>query len=460
MSAAHSAPATGVVNNFEDLRSLVGQGAVTTVALAAPDLQGRLKGKRYDADYFLDHVTTNGASVCGYVFATDWDMRALDGFEIASFDTGYGDLGLRPDARAFHQLAWQPGTILMFADAVAADGQLLDVAPRRVLARQLGLLAARGIKVQTGLEAEFVLYRGSYESAARTGFQRLRPLAQGSLDYALDHPPLTAQFLDQLQRVLAETGLPIEAIKSEGAPGQVEFTFPPGDPLYCADRHLLLKQAARSVGHDLGVAPTFMAAPVTGIGSGLHIHLSLHHDEQPLFADTEGHTSQAARQVIGGLLDALPDLAPLWAPTVNSYKRFVPGTFAPLTYSWGSDNRTCALRLAGHGRHRRIEIRLPGADANPYLALTAVLAAAQHGLDHQHRPPHPVIGNAYDTDSPNADIPRSLQAAISHWRTSPVPERLLTKTVADHYAVAAAHELDSHEPIVTSEDLRRGFSQA
>jgi glutamine synthetase len=326
---AHPAPATRVVKNFDDLRSLVNEGAVTTVMLAAPDLQGRLKGKQYGADYFLDHVTENGAAVCGYVFATDWDMRALDGFAIASFDTGYGDLGVRPDAAAIHQLAWQPGTALVFAEAVTTDGQPLDVAPRQVLARQLSLLAAHGISVQTGLEAEFILYRGSYESAARTGYQRLRPLAQGSLDYALDHPPLMARFLDRLQRVLAETGLPIEANKAEGAPGQVEVTFPPGDPLGCADRHLLLKHAARTVGHDLGVAPTFMAAPATGIGSGLHIHFSLHRDEQPLFADTNGHTSEAARQAIGGLLNTLPDLALLWAPTVNSYKRLVPGTFAP-----------------------------------------------------------------------------------------------------------------------------------
>lgn len=459
-SAAPFPAGSTTADALSELGILVEEGLVTTVLLAAPDMQGRLKGKRYDAEYFLDHVTTSGAAVCGYVFATDVDMRALDGYSIASFDTGYGDVGLRPDATAVHQLAWQPCTALVFADAVASDGQLLDVAPRRVLARQLDLLAGRGISAQTGLEAEFVLYRGSYDSAAHTGYQRLRPLAEGSLDYALDHPPLMARFFNHLQEVLAGTGLPIEAIKSEGVPGQVEVTFPPDDPLYCADRHLLLKHAARTVGHEIGVAPTFMAAPSSGLGSGLHIHFSLHRDGQPLFADVDGHASAAARHVIGGLLDALPALAPLWAPTVNSYKRLVPGTFAPLTYSWGSDNRTCALRLTGRGPHRRIEVRLPGADANPYLALAAVLAAAQHGLDHQLDAPHPVIGNAYGATSPADAVPDSLHAASLAWCSSSLPEQLLSKDVAAHYALAATYELKAHNTTVTSEDLRRGFGHA
>ncbi|MFC4463971.1 glutamine synthetase family protein [Streptomyces xiangluensis] len=444
---------------FEELGQLVENGAVTTVLLAVPDMQGRLKGKRYDAHGFLRHVATDAAEMCAYILATDVGMCPLDGYELASFDTGYGDFSLRPDATAVHQLAWMRRTVLVFTDALGHDGRPVDVAPRYILQRQLDHLAAGGITAQVGLECEVVLYQGYYTDAERTGYRRLRPLSTSNLDYALDHPPLMARYFQELEEALAGTDLPVEAIKSEGAPGQAEVTFRHGDPLRAADGHLLFKHAARNVGQQVGVAPTFMAAPATGIGSGLHIHLSLHRDGQPLFSPASGEVPETARSVVAGLLEALPHLAPLYAPTVNSYKRFTPGTFAPLNFSWGHDNRTCAIRVVGTGDDLHLEVRLPGADANPYLALAAVLAAAGHGLDRKLDPPCPIISNAFEAS--NAPLlPNTLEEAHASLCDGPLADELLTPKVAEHYALAARHEIDVNRTAVTGEELRRGFATA
>ncbi|MEW1719744.1 glutamine synthetase family protein [Streptomyces sp. NPDC093109] len=460
---AATPPAIGVVQRatgFDQLRLLVERGSVTAVLLAVPDMQGRLKGKRYDARHFLDRVVPGGgAEMCAYVFATDIDMRPVDGYALTSWDSGYGDVSLRPAPHTVHLLPWMPRTALVYADAYSHDGQPVDVSPRQVLRRQLDQLSARGITAQVGLETEFVLYAGSYAHAQKTGYREIRPTATANLDYALDHPLTMDAFLRDLQKGLAGAGRPIEAIKTEGAPGQVEVTFPYGDPLSAADTHLLLKHAARTIGEQAGLAPTFMAAPATGVGSGCHLHLSLRHGGTPMFAEREGRMPDAARHVIAGLLDALPHFTPLYAPTANSYKRFVPGTFAPANFTWGRDNRTCAVRVIGRGDALHLEIRLPGADANPYLALAAVLAAAQHGLDHTLGLGPPTIGNAFqDTLAP--PVARTLDEALADFGITSLAADLLTPAVAEHYAHAAWQEITAHRTAVTDLDLHRGFATA
>ncbi|WP_405526757.1 glutamine synthetase family protein [Streptomyces canus] len=460
----HHAAATGLAQQedggFEDLRHLVERGAVTSVLLAVPDMQGRLKGKRYDAAHFLASVATGGADMCAYVFATDVGMRPLDGFALASFDTGYGDMGLLPDPGSVYQLAWMPRTALVLADAIGHDGQPVAVAPRQILWQQLARLASRGITAQVGLETEFVLCHQEYADVAETGSIEIEPVDTENRDYSLDYPRVMDRFLTDLQECLAGAGRPIEAIKLESAPGQVEITFPYGDPMAAADTHLLLKHAARTIGEQSCLVPTFMAAPATGVGSGFHIHLSFVHDGAPRFAETGGRMPDAARHVIAGLLDVLPHLAVLYAPTVNSYKRFVPGSFAPVNFTWGRDNRTCAIRVVGRGDNLHLEIRLPGADANPYLALAAVLAAAQHGLDHKLDPPHPCVGNAFaETGAP--PVPGSLEEALAALDSSPLPASdLLTPAGVEHYTNAARHEIATHRTTVTDLELRRGFATA
>lgn len=444
--------------DLDQLRERVAKGRVDTVLLAVPDHLGRLKGKRHAARHFLDNVATGGAEVCAYVLATDVDMRPLDGWALASWDTGYGDIQAVPDLSTIRQLPWMPRTALVHADAVHHDGRPVAVAPRQMLRHQLDLLAARGLHAKAGIETECVLFEGTYQEAEEAGYQGLRPLIRDNLDYALDHPPRLDRFLRGLQADLTGAALPVEAIKTEGAPGQLEITFPYGEPMQAADGHLVFKHATRTLGERAGIAPTFMAAPATSIASGCHLHLSLWRHEQPVMADPDGRRSTLTRRAVAGLLDALPHLAPLYAPTVNSYKRYRRGSFAPVNYTWGGDNRTCAVRVVGQGTGVHLEIRLAGADVNPYLLLTAVLAAVQHGLDHRLQPPPPCVGNAYLDSAP--PVPTSLEEALRLMRDSTLAPRLLGKEVTEHYAHTAQTELDAHRETVTDAELRRGFSRA
>lgn len=448
---------------FDRLSALVASGRIDTVLLAVTDMQGRLKGKRYHARHFIDRVAVDGAEMCAYVLATDIDMTPVDGFDLTSWSTGYGDLRVRPDLSAMRELPWMPGTALVHADVLHHDGRPVEAAPARVLERELDLLADRGLHVKSGLESEFFLYRGTYEQAADTGYRNLRPAAPHNLDYALDHHPVLDRFLRRLQRSLAGAGLPTEALKTEGAPGQVEITFPYGEPRAACRGHAVMKHAVRHLATEAGMAATFMAAPATGLASGLHIHFSLwDEDQEPLLGAGDTHPSELGLHAIAGLLAGLPVLAPLYAPTTNSYKRFVPNSFAPDRFTWGIDNRTCAIRVIGHGDGLHFEIRLPGADANPCLALAAALAAARHGIDNKLEPPPPCTGNAYEaTGATDATrVPATLEAALATLADHPLAQELLTPEVVRHYAHAAEVELAAHRHAVTDIELHRGFDRA
>ncbi|WP_051742139.1 type I glutamate--ammonia ligase [Streptomyces xylophagus] len=349
---------------FELLRDLVDRRMVDTVLLAVPDMLGRLKGKRIDADHFVDRVVAGGGDICAYILATDVDMRALDGFALASADTGYGDVSLLPDPDAVYRLAWMRRTALVFADAIGHDGQPVSVAPRQILQRQLDRLAARGITAQVGLETEFVL---SYADATVPHHHPLRPVFDRNLDYSLDHPQVLTRFFEELQGGLGSRRGP-----SPNGPGWWRTSWPHPRPASAA----------------------------------------------------------------------------------------VPGTFAPTTFTWGRDNRTCAIRVVGRGENLHLENRLPGADTNPYLALAATLAAVLVGLDHKSEPPQPYVGSAFD-DPEAPPVLGSLQEALDALPNCPLPaEDLLTADVAAHYATAAGHELDVHRITVTDFDLLRGLTSA
>jgi len=444
---------------LDELRALAVSGRITTVRLALPDMQGRLKGKDYPAGHFIQHIADSGAEFCGYLLATDVDMRPVDGYALASWQTGYGDLTVRPDLTTIRHLPWMPRTAMVLADAFHSEGLPVEVSPRRMLRRQLDQLAARGITGAVGLEAEFVLYRGTAAEAEQTGYRNLHPVTGHNIDYALDHPRPLRRFLRELPIALAGADLPLESVKTEGAAGQVEVTFRYGDPMKAADAHLLLKQAVKVVAERQEMAPTFMAAPATGVGSGLHVHLSLWREGEALFADVDGQLSPLAHQVIGGLLDAMPHLALLYAPTVNAYKRYAARSFAPTYLTWGYDNRTCAVRVVGHGDGLHLEVRFPGADANPYLALTAILAAAQHGIDHDLDPGKPYTGDAYQAPDETRIHPRALEEALECFDGVTLAAELLTDEVVRHYARAAEIEIETHRRHVTDLDRQRGFSR-
>ncbi|MDX3066216.1 glutamine synthetase family protein [Streptomyces sp. ND04-05B] len=446
--------------SLSDLRNLVKAGAIDTVLLAVPDLQGRLKGKRYDADHFLKRVAHHGAEVCAYVLATDIDMSPADGFALTSWETGYQDLSVQPALSTLSVVPWLPRTVVVLGDAVHHDGTPIDIAPRQILHQQLTRLSRHGLHPKAGIETEFVLYRGTYEDAERTNYQGLRPLATGNLDYALDHDPVSDRFLRRLQRALAGAGMPVEAIKTEAGPGQVEVTFPYGGALTACDRHPLFKHAVRTLGLRAGLAPTFMAAPETDRANGLHLHVSLWSKSISQLNEpgSEYGLSQIGEHAIAGLLAGLPELGPFYAPNVNSYKRFTTGSFAPTTFTWGRDNRTCAVRVVGRGEGLHLEIRVPGADANPYLALSAVLAAIDHGLERKLALAPEATGNAYRAGG--IPVPPTLGPALTAFQNSVFVQEAFGAGVVEHYAHLARLELAHDECLVTDTERQRWLARA
>ncbi|MET7490300.1 glutamine synthetase family protein [Streptomyces sp. NPDC005538] len=423
---------------------------ITTVMVAVPDMLGRLKGKRLNALIFLDRLDNghNVSEACAYILATNVGMDPLGGFDLTGWDKGFQDFGMVADPETLRVLPYMPGLALVHCDPVHPDGTHLDVAPRRMLRTQLDRLAELGFEVRLGLESEFVLCDGR------------EPVVQHNLDYALDHPPALSDFLRYLEDALPEAGVPIEATKTEGASGQVEITFPYGPALRACDDYTVYKQTVQHLARRQGLTATYMAAPFTGTGSGLHLHLSLWHDGAPAFATVSGEElPETMRHSIAGLLAGLPHLAPLYAPNPNSYKRYATAhSFAPQYLNWGHDNRGCAVRVTGHGDGTHLEIRLPGADANPYLAVTASLAAIVHGLTEKLTSPDPCRGDAY-ADRQTPRVPRDLAEALSSFGGSSLATSSLGDEVVRHYTISAEAEIAEHRSQVTDVERERGFDR-
>ncbi|WP_405542801.1 glutamine synthetase family protein [Streptomyces phaeochromogenes] len=453
--------------SLDDLTTAVDSGAITTVLLAVPNMLGQLKGKRLDARGFLQTITKQtqdgakaGAEMCTYVLATNVDMEPLDGFELGGWETGFGDFRVVLDLTTIRRVPYMPGAVLIHADALHHSGLAIDAAPRAMLRTQIDRLTKLGLAVKVGLESEFMLYQGTAQQAHAAGYRALEPVAPHNLDYALDHPVVLTDFLDDLENVLRDAGTPVEAVKTEGAAGQIEVTFPYGEALAACDAYTFYKHAVKHLGGRHTMTPTFMASPRTELGNGLHLHLSLWRDGRNAFAiPDEGELPDTMQEAIAGLLSGLPHLAPLWAPNVNSYKRFRPRSFAPTHFTWGRDNRGCAIRVTGHGDGAHLENRLPGADANPYLALAASLAAIHHGLTEQPEFPPETTGDAYQTDD-GLPVPADLVEALADFRSNKIALEAFGPAVVRHYAYAARHEIRWHRHRVTDAERERGFLRA
>ncbi|MFG2022320.1 glutamine synthetase family protein [Streptomyces sp. NPDC048825] len=443
----------------DELGALAQDRDIHTVMVGTPDMWGRLKGKLVNALHFLTRLPA-GPEMCAYVLASDVDMTPLPGYELTGWHDGYRDLRVIPDLSTIRRLSYLPGTVLVHGDAAHPDGHPVQVAPRHMLRDQLTALAAHGLEARVGIESEFMLYKGTETQARRTGFRGLKPISPHNLDYALDHPPALSEFLCDLRDALYEADAPVEAVKTEGAPGQIEVTWPYGDPMRACDTYTVHQHAVRHIAAQHRMTPTFMAAPQTGIGSGLHLHVSLWRNDGPVF-DMHPHDElpELLRHSIAGLISALPHLVPLYAPTPNSYKRYARHSFAPTNYTWGRDNRTCAVRVVGHHENTHLEVRLPGADANPYLALSATIAAIIHGISDHPKLPDSCTGDAYDAIDP-LTVPRHLEEALTDFRDSEIALRAFGPTVVRHYAHAAEIEIDAHHGQVTDVELKRGFDRA
>ncbi|MEU6816261.1 glutamine synthetase family protein [Streptomyces sp. NPDC046860] len=443
--------------SLEELRALVDGGGIDTVVLAFPDMQGRLQGKRFAARFFLDEVLDHGTEGCNYLLAVDTEMNTVGGYEMSSWDRGYGDFAMRPDPATLRRLPWHPGTALLMADLAWEDGTPVTAAPRQILRRQLERLAALGYTAQAGTELEFIVFRDSYERAWDTGYRDLTPANQYNIDYSILGTGRVEPLLRRLRNEMAGAGLTVESAKGECNPGQHEIAFRYTEALRTCDQHAVYKTGAKEIASQEGMALTFMAKFNEKEGNSCHIHLSLaDEDGRSVMAGDDG-MSEVMRHFLAGQLAALRDFSLLYAPNINSYKRFQPGSFAPTAVAWGHDNRTCALRVVGHGPSLRFENRLPGGDVNPYLAVAGLVAAGLYGVEQRLELPEPCAGNAYTADYEH--VPTTLREAAQLWETSPVAKAAFGEEVVAHYANMARVELAAFDAAVTDWELRRSFER-
>jgi glutamine synthetase len=448
--------------SLEQLRESIRLGKIDTVIVAITDMQGRLQGKRFHARFFLEEVVAHNTEACAYLLAVDTDMNTVDGYQLASWETGYGDFMLIPDWATLRVIPWQPGTALVLADVANLDASQspVRVSPRQVLRAQLERAAERGWTALAGTELEFVVYEGSYEQAWDSGYRSLVPANRYNADYSVLGTGRIEPLLRDIRNSMAGAGLYVESAKGECNYGQHEIAFRYDDALTTADQHSIYKTGAKEIAARHGYALTFMAKPNEREGNSCHIHLSFRAaDGTPVMSgDGEYGLSAAGTAMIGGLLAGLRELTLLLAPTINSYKRFALGSFAPTAVAWGPDNRTCALRLVGHGPSLRVECRVPGGDVNPYLALAGLVAAALDGVDQARPLPPPVTGNAYTAEG-LPRVPPTMDEALGLWESSELAAAAFGADVVSHYATMARVELDAYRSAVTDWELRRYFER-
>nr|WP_189180797.1 glutamine synthetase family protein [Microbispora rosea] len=444
---------------MERLRDDVEAGRVDTVLLAVTDMQGRLQGKRLSARYFLEEVLHHAAEGCNYLLAVDVDMNTVDGYAMSSWERGYGDFVMRPDLSTLRRVPWHEGTVLLLADLVWEDGADVVASPRQILRRQIARLAERGWTAYVGTELEFVVYDDTYEQAWKRGYRDLTPANLYNVDYSLLGTSRIEPLLRKIRLGMEGAGLYVESAKGECNLGQHEIAFRYADALTTCDNHVFYKNGAKEIAAREGKSITFMAKPNQREGNSCHIHISLRDaDGAPVMAGAGPYgLSETGRRFIAGQLAALRELTLLYAPNINSYKRYVAGSFAPTAVKWGVDNRTCALRLVGHGSSLRIENRVPGGDVNPYLAVAAMIAAGLRGIDEGLEPEEPFTGNAYDSGAER--VPATLRDALALWEGSPIAEEAFGKDVVEHYANNARVELAAFDAAVTDWELYRGFER-
>jgi len=464
------APAAGAgrrrgMLTLEELRSAAGTGDIDTVVLAFTDMQGRLQGKRLSAEFFLEEVADHFSEGCNYLLAVDVDMNTVDGYAMSSWERGYGDFVMTPDMNTLRWVPWQPGTALVIADLTWLDEAPVVASPRQILAAQTDRLAARGLTALAGTELEFVVYKDTYEEAAARGYQGLTPANQYNVDYSILGTARIEPLLRQIRLGMAGAGLYVESAKGECNLGQHEIAFRYAEATTTCDNHSIYKTGAKEIAAQQGMSITFMAKPNEREGNSCHIHLSVRGapgseagDGTAVMAGDGPHgLSKLGEHFLAGQLAAMRELTLWYAPNINSYKRYVPGSFAPTSVRWGPDNRTCALRLVGHGHSLRVENRVPGGDVNPYLAVAAMIAAGLHGIDHELPLEPPVTGNAYvDTSS---RVPHTLRDALDLWEKSELARQAFGEEVVEHYANYARVELAAYDAAVTDWELRRSFER-
>ena len=440
---------------FDELKAAVGSGKIDTVIVAFTDMQGRLMGKRLHGEFFVEEMDAeHEVEGCNYLLALDMEMDPIPGYEIASWERGYGDFAMQPDLATLRRIPWLEATALVVADVLWHDGLPVQPSPRQVLKAQMERAVALGFTPMTGSELEFYLLRETFQEAWAQRYEDLTPSVPYILDYHILASTYDEGLIRQIRNGMHGAGIKVETSKGEAWPGQHEINFHFADALTMADNHVIYKNGAKEIAHANGCSITFMAKPFESwIGNSCHIHASLFRDGQPAFRDDE----TLFERFLAGQIATFKELAVFLAPTINSYKRYAAGSWAPTTLAWGHDNRTCGFRIVGHGAAKRVETRIPGGDVNPYLAFAAIIAAGIHGIENELPAPPALQGNAYESDAER--FPSTLREAILALELGTMARGAFGDQVVDHYLNYAHTEQALFDKVVTDWERVRYFER-
>jgi glutamine synthetase len=443
----------------EELKRRIASGEIDTVVIAFTDMQGRLQGKLLHGAFFVDQVLGQGVEGCNYLLGVDVEMNTVPGYAITSWEQGYGDMEFVLDLDTTRVLPHLPATAMIQCDLAWPDHREVAQSPRSILKKQVERAADLGYVAHAGTELEFIVFDNTYERAHDLGYTGLTASNQYNVDYSILGSTRVEPLLRDIRNTMYAAGANVEAAKGECNLGQHEIGFLFDEVVTTADNHAVYKTVAKEIASQHGKAITFMAKYDEREGNSCHIHLSLRGtDGATVFWDDEaGGRTPVYDSFIAGVLATMADFTLLYAPNINSYKRFADASFAPTTIAWGEDNRTCAVRLVGSGPSARMENRVPGGDVNPYLALAAMMAGGLHGIEKELPLEPPLEGNAYTSDRPK--VPQTLRDAREVFAGSAIARSALGDEVVDHYTNMADVELEAFRSAVTDWERRRGFER-
>ncbi len=440
---------------LDELARQVERGEIDTVVAAFTDMQGRLMGKRIDAQYFMESAGQGEAvEGCNYLLALDMEMDPVPGYSIANWSRGYGDFDMRPDMATLRRIPWLEGTAMVLCDVAWHDASPVRPSPRQVLKAQVERARKLGFEPMVGSELEFYLFKETFAEAHAKGYEDLTPSVPYILDYHILATTYDEPFIRAVRKGMRAAGIQVESSKGEAWPGQQEINFRYSDAVTMADNHVIYKNGIKEMANQHGCSVTFMAKPDhTWIGSSCHVHSSLWHEGRNAF-DGESPTF---KHYLAGHIAGAAEMAIFLAPNINSYKRYAAASWAPTTLAWGHDNRTCGFRIVGHGQGLRTESRIPGADVNAYLAFAALIAAGLHGIEHKLDLGPEFKGNAYESDVQR--FPHTLREAIAALEKGTIARQAMGDDVIDHYLNYARTEQALFDKVVTGYERKRLFER-
>ncbi len=446
--------------NLQTLKTKIKSGEIDTVIVAFPDVVGRLIGKRFTGSFFLESVAEHGTHCCNYLLTVDIEMEPMDGFKLANWEKGFGDFEMRPDLSTLRVIPWQTATALVLCNFGRDGGKPVFETPRTLLQNQVDRLARKKLICNIASELEFFLFHNTYHDAFAADYKNLTPSSDYRIDYHTMQPARDEGLFRSIRNLMGAAGVPVESSKGEWGRGQHEINFIYAEPIAIADQHVIFKQGVKEIAAQHGKAVTFMAKPSgSEPGSSCHIHTSLWQSGKNLFWDAKKQTgSKLFRQFLGGLIKYSRELSYFFAPTINAYKRYQSASWAPTKMAWAFDNRTVGFRVVGEGKSFRIENRMPGADANPYLAFAATIVAGLAGMEEQLDCGEKYEGNAY-IDPKLASLPKSLREAADLLDQSKLARKVLGDDVVEFYVHTARLEVKAFDNVITDWERVRYFER-